>query len=161
MSYILQWCSWLHAGIRPRYTIYWLSKFNRKHEGHASIFHASQWVKAKAFYFICAPCLQRLSVSLEQNYDNGVFPKLNGNSVNLANSGNQINHWNMNWGSCLSHVSSWCCGSILVSYTRGGRFEPFYCNDKYFCHWIRWIQWKHLGKTQIVSIVFFTTLKKR
>ena len=21
---------------------------------------------------------------------------------------------------CLSHVSCWCCGSILVSYTRGG-----------------------------------------
>ena len=34
------------------------------------------------------------------------------------------------------------CGSILVSYTSGGRFQPFYCNDKYFCHWI---QWKHLG----------------
>ena len=33
------------------------------------------------------------------------------------------------------------CGSILVSYTRGGwvadLFEPFYCNDKYFCHWIQ------------------------
>ena len=28
-------------------------------------------------------------------------------------------------------MSCWCCGSILVSYTRGGRFEPFYCNDKY------------------------------
>ena len=36
--------------------------------------------------------------------------------------------------SCLSHVSCWPCGSILVSYTRGGRFEPFYCNDNFFCH---------------------------
>ena len=25
-------------------------------------------------------------------------------------------------------------GSILVSGTSGGRFEPFYCNDKYFSH---------------------------
>ena len=24
------------------------------------------------------------------------------------------------WRSCLWHVSCWCCGSILVSYTRGG-----------------------------------------
>ena len=31
------------------------------------------------------------------------------------------------------------CGSIPVSNTRGGRFKPFYCNYKYFCH---------LGKTQ-------------
>ena len=30
-----------------------------------------------------------------------------------------------------------------------GRFEPFYCNAKYFCHWIRWIQWKHLGITEM------------
>ena len=35
-------------------------------------------------------------------------------------------------------VSCWHCGSILVSCTRGGRFEPFHCNDKYFCHWIQW-----------------------
>ena len=34
--------------------------------------------------------------------------------------------------SCLSPVSFWCCGSMLVSYTKGCRFEPFYCNDKYF-----------------------------
>ena len=27
--------------------------------------------------------------------------------------------------SCVSHVSWWHCGSILVSNTRGGRFEPF------------------------------------
>ena len=29
-------------------------------------------------------------------------------------------------------VSCWHCGSILVSYTRGGRVESFYYNDKYF-----------------------------
>ena len=49
----------------------------------------------------------------------------------------------------VSHVSCWCCGSILVSYTRGGRLEPFYYNGIYFCHWIRWFQWKHLGKTPL------------
>ena len=33
---------------------------------------------------------------------------------------------------CLSHVSCWHCGRILVSKATGGRFESFYCNDKYF-----------------------------
>ena len=28
-------------------------------------------------------------------------------------------------------MSCWSCGSILVSNIGGGRFEPFYCNDKY------------------------------
>ena len=36
--------------------------------------------------------------------------------------------------SCLSHVSCWRCGSILVSNVRDSRFQPFYCDDKYFCH---------------------------
>ena len=40
----------------------------------------------------------------------------------------------MNWVQFKDPVSHMCwhCGSILVSYTRGGKFEPFYCNDKYF-----------------------------
>ena len=52
--------------------------------------------------------------------------------------------------SCFLHVSCCCCGSILASNTMGDRFDPFYCNDKYFWHWILFslIQWKHLGKTQ-------------
>ena len=50
--------------------------------------------------------------------------------------------------SCLSHVSCWHCVSMLVSNARGSKFEPFYCNDEYFCCWI---QWKHLGKTQICT----------
>ena len=41
----------------------------------------------------------------------------------------------MNLGSILiswlSHVSCWHCGNILVSYTTGGRFDPFHCNDKF------------------------------
>ena len=42
-------------------------------------------------------------------------------------------------------VASWS----LTQEVAGGRFEPFYCNDKYFCEWIKW---KHLGKTQIGQI---------
>ena len=51
----------------------------------------------------------------------------------------------------LSFKSCWCCVSILVSNQRGSRFEPCYCNDKYFCDQFHWIQWKHLGKTQLFS----------
>ena len=51
--------------------------------------------------------------------------------------------------SCLSHVSCWHCGIILVSYTGGGRFEPFYCKEKYFC---QWIAWKYLGKTPMMKV---------
>ena len=43
-------------------------------------------------------------------------------------------------------MSCWHFGSTLVSNTRGDRFEPFHCNDKYFC---QRIQWKHLGKTPL------------
>ena len=51
-------------------------------------------------------------------------------SLNSVNSGNLINHRNMNWAQFKdpvshTHVSCWCCGSILISCTRGGRFEPF------------------------------------
>ena len=73
---------------------------------------------------------------------NGVIPKWNRNSVN---SGNLINHWSMRWQ----------CGSIVVFYTRDGRFESFYCNGKYFCHWIQWSQRKHQGKTQLWQKHFY------
>ena len=55
-------------------------------------------------------------------------------SLNSGNSGNLIitEAW------IGLNVSCWLCGIILVSYTRGDKFELFYCNDKYFCHWIRW-----------------------
>ena len=57
-------------------------------------------------------------------------------SVNSVNSGNLINHFSMNWAQFKDPVSHlclcWCCGSILVSHTRRGRFKPFYCNDNYF-----------------------------
>ena len=45
-------------------------------------------------------------------------------------------------------TKTWICvaDTILVFDTRCGRFEPFYCNDKYFCGGIRLIRWKHIGK---------------
>ena len=53
-------------------------------------------------------------------------------------------------------MSYWCCGGILASYTRDGwvaGWSPFYCNDKYFCHWIQRIHWKHVRKTQLCLCV--------
>ena len=35
-------------------------------------------------------------------------------------------------------------------------FKPFYCNNKYFCLWIKRIQWKYLAKTQIDTIRLLT-----
>ena len=69
--------------------------------------------------------------------NSGVFPKWNRNLVNSVKSGNLINHWSMNWDQFkdpiyLSLVSCCRCGSILVSYTRGGWFKSFCHNDKYF-----------------------------
>ena len=58
----------------------------------------------------------------------------------------------MNWGQFkdpVSHISLCLAGSVVASWSlvqRDGNFEPFYCYDRYFC---QWIQWKHLGKTQL------------
>ena len=46
-------------------------------------------------------------------------------------------------------MPSWCWGRVLVSYTWDTRFKyskPFFFKLYCFCIWI---QWKHLGKTQI------------
>ena len=51
------------------------------------------------------------------------------------NSGYLNNHWSMNWVQFkdpVSYVSCWHYGSILVYNITGARFEPFYCNGKYF-----------------------------
>ena len=56
------------------------------------------------------------------------------------------------WRSCLSHVSCWCCVSILVYFTRGGRFESFYCYDKYFCQFKGWTHRASSLKRQIGSL---------
>ena len=38
-------------------------------------------------------------------------------------------------------------------------WAPF--NDAYFCHWIRWIEWKLLGKTPLWLINFMLALSTR
>ena len=43
-------------------------------------------------------------------------------------------------------MSSWHCGSILVSYASYTRIGWLVSHGKYFC---LWIQWKYLGKTQM------------
>ena len=57
---------------------------------------------------------------------NGVFPNWKGNAVNLANLENLINHWSMNWGQFRDPLFTYVwriCGNMLISYTRGCRFE--------------------------------------
>ena len=44
-------------------------------------------------------------------------------SLNSVSSKNLINHWSMNWAQFKDPVSRICRANILVSYTRGGRFE--------------------------------------
>ena len=78
-------------------------------------------------------------------------PKWKRNSVNSAKLVNLVRHWRINWSEVVV-CTCLCFGSILVSCTRSGRFEPFYCNDKYFCHWICWIQWQHLGETPFLCL---------
>ena len=57
----------------------------------------------------------------------------------------------------LKILYCWYCGRIFVSNTRGARFEPFYCNDKYFLS--RSIQnwWKDqlLWGSLVVGTLFF------
>ena len=86
--------------------------------------------------------------------NNGVFPKwsrilqIQGNWwITEAWIGLNLKIW-------LSHVSSWHCGNMLFSHTRGGYVRgsnPFNV-IKYFCHWIHRIHWKHLGKTPMTRI---------
>ena len=47
-------------------------------------------------------------------------------------------------------VPSWRWGRVLASYTRDSRFKysNYFLKLYYFCHWIRWIQWKHFVKFQ-------------
>ena len=63
---------------------------------------------------------------------------LNGAEL-LVNSGNLIIHWSRNWAQFKDSVSHMClAGAVVASWSLtqevglGGRFKPFYCNDKYF-----------------------------
>ena len=85
--------------------------------------------------------------------DNGVFPKRN--EVNSAKSENLINHWSMNQGQFKDSISYMClAGAVVASWPltqEVARWSPFYCNDKYFCHWI---QGKYLRKNQMLYLFF-------
>ena len=84
--------------------------------------------------------------------NNGVFLKCNQNSVNSSNSGNLINHWSMNWDQFKDLVCYLCLtGAVVTSWPLTQ--EAVGLNNlfqiQYFCHWIRWIQCEHSGKTKI------------
>ena len=70
---------------------------------------------------------------------------LHWNSVISSNSGNLISHWNNNWTQFKDPIS---LASAAIGFWSpipvATGSSPF--NDKYFCHRIRWIRWKHLGK---------------
>ena len=86
----------------------------------------------------------------------GLFPKCNKNSVNSENSWTLINHWSMNWSQFkdpISHpflvaamITSW---SLTQEVAGSNLFD-----NKYFSHWIRRIQRKHLGKIQMILASF-------
>ena len=47
-------------------------------------------------------------------------------------------------------MSCWHCGSILVSYTRGSRFESFYYHNFLVTEFAEFRE-KHLGKTPMLT----------
>ena len=71
------------------------------------------------------------------------------NSVISVNSWNLINQWSMNWAKFQDPVSYMgLAGPVVAPWSltqEVAGLNPF--NEKYFCHWIQRIQWKHLGKT--------------
>ena len=57
-------------------------------------------------------------------------------------------------GSILLHVSYWCCGSILVSYTRSSKFEPSYTRGSRF-EPFQWIEQFFLSLNLLNSVKTF------
>ena len=55
--------------------------------------------------------------------------------------------WSMNWAQFKDPVSHMSC-----------KFEPFYCYGNFFCHWICWIQCKHLGKNSIMKYILAVSI---
>ena len=97
--------------------------------------------------------LHEVSVSARPDQPpTGVFHKLNRNSLN---SGNLINHWNMNWAQFKDPVTHMClAGTVVASWSltqevAGQQVRAHLLKWQIFCHWIQQIQWKHLGKTQL------------
>ena len=64
----------------------------------------------------------------------------------------------------LTVFSASCvCGTVVESLSLTqeivGSSPAIFLKSFYFCNWIRWIQWKHLGKTQI-SLSTVPTVEK-
>ena len=82
------------------------------------------------------------------------------NSVKSGNLENLRNHWSMNWvqyNDLLCYL--WLCGLVVsfLSLTQeilgsSPTLLIFYF-FKFFCHWIQRIQWKHLEKTPMKSVL--------
>ena len=77
---------------------------------------------------------------------------LNGAELCL-NTGNLLTHWSVNWAQFQDPVSHMClAGTVVASWFVTQEVAgSSHFNNKYFCHWICRIQWKHLG---IVWIFF-------
>ena len=79
---------------------------------------------ATRYFYLFVPNAQKHT----QLWHIGVFPKWCRTFIEFGvsvNSGNLINRWSMNLAQFKDPVSRMCSGSILVSYTRGRRVEPF------------------------------------
>ena len=67
----------------------------------------------------------------------------------------ESDHWNMNWVQFKDPVYHMCLASTVVASwfltQEETGLNPF--DNKYFYHWIQRIHWKHLGKTQLFSIL--------
>ena len=72
-------------------------------------------------------------------------------SLNSVNSGNLINHWSMNWSQFKDPVPHMClAGAVAASWSLTQEVVgSSLLLTNIFCHWFRWIQWKHLGKTPL------------
>ena len=70
---------------------------------------------------------------------NVVFPKLSGTFTEFSEFRETDHRWSMNWAQFEDPVSHMClacavvaCWSLLHNRWLSGKFEPFYCNDKFF-----------------------------
>ena len=91
--------------------------------------------------------ISMLNLSSMEFFLNG--EELSLNSVISANSGNLVNHWSMNWAQFKDPVSHMClAGAVIASWSfRQEVAGSSLLMTNIFCHWIRWMKWKHLGKT--------------
>ena len=94
----------------------------------------------------------------EKLINKGVFPKWSRTFTEFSEFREIDNHWSMNWAWFKDPVSHMClAGTVEASWSLTQEVagsSPFTVMIN-FCHWIRWIQWKHLGRTPRTRIVVF------